>query len=79
MRVPAPLQDYVMLHELTHLRHPDHGPAFHAELERLLADHFSRHLEDGAFRPYLSEIGASTARYRITHVLEKALRRYRPV
>ena len=79
MRVPVPLQDYVMLHELTHLHHPDHGPAFHAELERLLADHFSRHLEEEAFKAYLRPIGASRARYRITSVLEKALRTYRPL
>lgn len=79
MRVPEPLQDYVMLHELTHLRHPDHGPAFHAELERLLSDHFSRRLEDDTFRPYLQPIGSSRARYRITSVLEKALRTWRPL
>ena len=79
MRVPEPLQDYVLLHELTHLHHPDHGPAFHAELEHLLADHFSRHLEEDAFRSFLSAIGASRARCRITSVLEKALRTYRPL
>ena len=79
MRVPEPLQDYVLLHELTHLHHPDHGPAFHAELERLLADHFSHHLEEDAFRQYLQAIGSSRARYRITSVLEKALRGYRPL
>lgn len=79
MRVPVPLQDYVMLHELTHLHHPDHGPAFHAELERLLADHFSRHLEEEAFKAFLRPIGASRARCRITSVLEKALRTYRPL
>jgi len=79
MRVPVPLQDYVMLHELTHLHHPDHGPAFHAELERLLADHFSRHLEEDAFKAFLRPIGASRARCRITSVLEKALRTYRPL
>ena len=79
MRVPVPLQDYVMLHELTHLHHPDHGPAFHAELERLLADHFSRHLEEEAFKAFLRPIDASRARCRITSVLEKALRTYRPL
>ena len=35
VRVPQPLRDYVMLHELSHLRHPDHGPQFHALLEEL--------------------------------------------
>lgn len=79
MRVPEPLQDYVMLHELTHLHHPDHGPAFHAELERLLSDHFSRHAEEEAFWPFLSAAAASRARYPFTYTLEKALRKWQPV
>lgn len=79
MRVSEPLQDYILLHELTHLKHPNHGPAFHAALERLLADHFSRHLEDDAFRAFLPAIGTSRAQYRITHVLEKELRNYKLV
>ena len=29
VRLPAVLRDYVMLHELCHLRHHDHGQAFH--------------------------------------------------
>ena len=41
MRVPEHLRDYVILHELCHLRHHDHGPAFHALLERLCADRFA--------------------------------------
>ena len=79
MRVPEPLQDYILLHELTHLKHPNHGPIFHAALERLLADHFSRHLEEDAFRTYLPAIGTSHAQYRITHVLEKELRTFQLV
>lgn len=34
--LPEHLQDYVILHELCHLRHPDHGPQFHALLDSLL-------------------------------------------
>ena len=41
MLVPEHLRDYVMLHELCHLRYHDHGPAFHALLERLCADWFA--------------------------------------
>jgi predicted metal-dependent hydrolase len=33
MRVPEELRDYVMLHELCHLRYMNHGPQFHALLE----------------------------------------------
>ena len=79
MRVPVPLQDYILLHELTHLRHPDHGPAFHAELERLLADHFAQNAEDDTFQSFLPAIRASRARFPIGHTLEKAIREYRPV
>jgi len=79
MRVPRPLQDYILLHELTHLRHPDHGPAFHAELERLLADHLSQNREEDDFQAFLPMIAATRARYPVSHVLEKALKAYRPV
>ena len=34
--LPEHLQDYVILHELCHLRYQDHGPAFHALLDSLL-------------------------------------------
>ena len=32
MQVPEPLRDYVLLHELAHLNHLDHSPAFWAEV-----------------------------------------------
>jgi predicted metal-dependent hydrolase len=38
MRVPQEEADYVLLHELAHLRHPNHGPQFHALLDRLCRD-----------------------------------------
>ena len=37
--LPRSLQDYVMLHELCHLREMNHGPRFHALLESLCPDH----------------------------------------
>ena len=79
MRVPRPLQDYILLHELSHLHYANHGASFHAELERLLADHLSLNWEEADFQPFLSEIAASRARYPISHTLEKALKTYRPV
>lgn len=42
VRLPRILQDYVLLHELCHLRHLDHGHAFHLLLEHLLTDHLIR-------------------------------------
>ena len=77
MRVPVPLQDYILLHELTHLHHPDHGPAFHAELEQLLSDHFSKHFGDKDFQVYIPAIAASRAQWRISRVLERNLKEYR--
>lgn len=38
MRLPEPLCDYVILHELCHLREPNHGPKFHVLLEQLCLD-----------------------------------------
>jgi len=37
--LPQSLQDYVMLHELCHLREMNHGPRFHALLESLCPGH----------------------------------------
>ncbi|NLO84305.1 MAG: M48 family metallopeptidase [Clostridiales bacterium] len=36
------LIDYVVVHELAHIRHPNHSPAFHAHVQRYLPDHHSR-------------------------------------
>jgi len=35
MRLPEDLRDYVILHELCHLRHLNHGAEFHALLDSL--------------------------------------------
>lgn len=45
VRLPEALCDYVILHELCHLRHRNHGEQFHTLLERLCADNLS-HLID---------------------------------
>jgi len=79
MRVPVPLQDYILLHELTHLHHPDHSAAFHAELEKHLADHFAQNAEDEDFKAFTKAIKASRARYPIGYTLERAIKAYRPV
>ena len=42
--VPAWVLDSVLVHELAHLSHPDHSPAFHR-----LANSYPRHREAGTF------------------------------
>ena len=42
MRLEEPLRDYVLLHELCHLRHANHGPQFHALLDSLCRDGLGR-------------------------------------
>lgn len=52
VRVPDELRDYVILHELCHLRHPDHSPAFHALLESLCPGHLAKQKALRAYRLY---------------------------
>ena len=79
MRVPRPLQDYILLHELTHLHYANHGPAFHAELERLLADHLACNAGESDFQEFAPKIADSRARWSVSRVLERALKAFRPV
>ena len=39
LTLPERLQDYVMLHELCHLKEMNHGPRFHALLESVCPGH----------------------------------------
>ena len=52
--LPAPVADHVLLHELSHVVHMDHSPAFHARLRQLdpLSESHSRALRS-ADRDYL--------------------------
>lgn len=50
VRLPEDLRDYILLHELCHLRHPDHGPGFHTLLESLCPDHRKKEKELRKFR-----------------------------
>lgn len=42
---PLPCVEYVLIHELTHLHHPDHSPRFYAELSAYLPDWQARKAE----------------------------------
>lgn len=43
-RCPEELRDYVVLHELIHFLHHDHGPGFYAQMDRLMPDWKERRL-----------------------------------
>ncbi len=54
MRLPAHLCDYVILHELAHLRHRNHGPEFHKLVDNLCGGkekEYAKALK--AFRPVI--------------------------
>ena len=83
MRLPRILQDYVLLHELCHLRHQDHGHAYHLLLEHLLTDHLVRFLdsaspEDRTVAADLARKAAvSKARYPLDYTITRAIKQYR--
>lgn len=80
VRLPQLLRDHVILHELCHLRHPNHGPEFHALLERLGSDNFRRIAgtgeQDEAFLRLQDAIRRSRARFPVQHVLQQELKKY---
>ena len=80
MQVPEHLRDYVMLHELCHLRHHDHGPGFHRLLEDLCADYFAtvEIVRGKTVRTYPFPLTARSG-YPVSRSLEKELKAYRPV
>lgn len=76
VRLPKVLQDYVLLHELCHLRHHDHSHAFHLLLEHLLTDNILKLMEEGD--SYSEEIASkaalSKARYPLDHVMTREIK-----
>ena len=42
MQHPPEAVEAVVVHELAHVRHKNHGPAFYAEVERFLPDYRQR-------------------------------------
>ena len=81
MRLPRVLQDYVLLHELCHLRHQDHGHSFHLLLEHVLIDNLLKCVDAGdAFASELARKAAvSKAKYPVDFVMTRAIRQYRVV
>lgn len=81
VRLPAVLQDYVLLHELCHLRHHDHGHAFYLLLEHVLTDNILKLVEagDSLASEFARKAASSKAKYPLDYVLTRAIKQYRVV
>ena len=82
VRLPKVLQDYILLHELCHLRHQDHGHAFHLLLEHVLTDNLMR-IMDSESSELASDLArkaaASKARYPLDYTMTRAIKQYRVI
>ena len=79
VRLPQPLSDYVLIHELCHLRHADHGTDFHLLLERLCGDNLARLVQAGdpdAIR-LARQVSASKAKFPVHYTMTREIRKYR--
>ena len=88
VRLPKVLQDYVLLHELCHLRHQDHGHAFHLLLEHVLTDNLMHLLDSAASVPpsdhaiasdLARKAASSKARYPLDYTMTRAIKQYRVI
>lgn len=81
VRLPKILQDYVLLHELCHLRHQDHGQGFHLLLEHVLTDNLLKCVDAGD--PLAFELArksaSSRARYPVDYVMTRTIKQYRVI
>ena len=87
IRLPKILQDYILLHELCHLRHHDHGHAFHLLLEHVLTDNLMNTLNHpdesqtdadiAATKELARKAAASRAKYPLHYVMHNAIKSYR--
>ena len=78
VRLPAVLRDYVLLHELCHLHHQDHGHAFHLLLEHVCTDNLLKACDAGdqTALGLARAAAASRARYPLDHVCTKSIKQY---
>lgn len=79
VRLPLALQDYILLHELCHLRHHDHGHGFHLLLEHVLTDNLLKQVEakEEIALDLARKVAVSKAKYPADYVMTKAIKQYR--
>lgn len=79
VRLPHVLRDYVLLHELCHLRHHDHGDAFHLLLEHLCTDHVIRLSESGdsIAMEIARQAAVSRVRFPFDRIFSREIKKYR--
>lgn len=84
VRLPRALQDYILLHELCHLRHQDHGHGFHLLLEHVLTDNLLKLMDDmglsEADRTLVTDVArksaVSKARYPLDYTITRLIKRF---
>lgn len=79
VRLPKALQDYILLHELCHLRHHDHGHGFHLLLEHVLTDNLLTLVDakDETALELARKAAVSKAKYPADYVMTKTIKQYR--
>ena len=78
VRLPRALRDYILLHELCHLRHHDHGQGFHLLLEHVYTDNLLKLCDEGDVqaKEIAKAAAVSRARYPLDYVCTKAIKKY---
>lgn len=78
VRLPRVLQDYILLHELSHLRHHDHGAAFHLLLEHLCTDNIIRLSDEGdeLALDIAREASVSRSKYPLDSIFTREVKKY---
>lgn len=79
VRLPQALQDYILLHELCHLRHHNHGHGFHLLLEHVLTDNLLKLVDakDEIALQLARKAAVSKAKYPADYVMTRAVKQYR--
>ena len=85
VRLPYLLQDYILLHELCHLRHHDHGHAFHLLLEHVLTDDLMKLMsadvdisdtDRALVKDIARKAAVSKARYPLDYTITRLVKQY---